>query len=57
MFGGYTTFFQFLNIVGGETLVFKHCGGFAFKVGIFDMFGSEIQYPTMPNIAFDSDGM
>lgn len=54
---GIRSFFQFLNIVGGETLVFEHRGGFEFKVVIFDKHGAEIFYPNMPTFSADEDGM
>lgn len=54
---GISSFFRFLNISSGETLLFEHCGGFQFKVHIFNMYGSEIEHPTMHNIDADLDGM
>lgn len=46
-FVGMRVFFDHFSIKRGHTLLFKHYGGFQFKVCIIDLYGSEIQYPNI----------
>lgn len=50
-------FSQFFNLIGGETLLFQHCGAFQFDVKIFDIYGCEIDYASMPKKHEDFGGM
>lgn len=45
-FVGMRVFFENMNFIGGETLIFDHCGGFEYQVCICDMYGSKIHYPN-----------
>ncbi|KAK1399501.1 hypothetical protein POM88_009364 [Heracleum sosnowskyi] len=46
-FIGLGYFFSHFSLVGGQSLVFEYIGGFNFKVSIFGLDGSEIEYPNI----------
>ncbi|KAK1387362.1 hypothetical protein POM88_015540 [Heracleum sosnowskyi] len=39
--------FSHFSLIGGQALVFEYIGGFNFKVSIFGLDGSEIEYPNI----------